>query len=269
VREAVSVVSRPFLVAFERTQSGARYVSGWFTEYDQLRESVDAKDLEIATWQKRLANHREVVAENDRLREMLDFERTRPQYTLKPATVLQHSHGVLTVDVGARHGVRPGMCVITSKGVIGVVSDQVWPFTSNVITLQHVDCKIDAMIERTRVRGLVVGTGNELSAICEMRYVDLKADVREGEAVVTSPDSVFPSGLPVGWSMGSGERGQLAQSVNLVPAANIFQVDEVFILMRADVPVDQLKFSEAPQSLPEAEAEPLPDVETLQERYAP
>ena len=32
--------------------------------------------------------------------------------------------------------------------------------------------KIDAMVERTRVRGLVIGTGNELSAICTMHYID-------------------------------------------------------------------------------------------------
>lgn len=266
VRWTVSVVSNPFLYAFERADAGVSYVTGWFVDYGTLRETVAGQNVQMAQWQNRLAGMTEVTAENERLRELLEFERDRPEFTLRPATVLQHSRGILTIDLGARQGIRPSMRVITAEGAIGQVT-QVWPYTSNVITLQNVDCRMDVMVERTRVRGRIHGAGSDLSAICTMHYIDLNDEIREGDRIVTSPDSVFPSGLPVGRVVSRPQVGQLAQSVDVAPAANIFDIDEVFVLIRADAQAEVLALDRE-ISDPAAETAIL-DIETLQERYAP
>lgn len=270
IKTVVGVAMMPFLVTIDSIEDGASYVSGYFWEYDQMRASLRDMDKEFATLQEKTSAFYELRAENVRLRSMLDFTRVETHYELRTAEVLQHSQGVLTIDIGSRHGVRRSMCVVTGEGIIGMVT-QVGPYTSNVITLQNADCRVDAMIESNRIRGQVQGTGNVLSSICQMQYIDLNAQVWEGDLVVTSPDSVFPSGFPIGHVQGESNKVNLSQSVNIIPLADPFSVDEVFVLFRADIPVGDLAHTDLDDEIihPEEQSNDLMDVGTIQERYAP
>ena len=270
IKTVVGVAMMPFLVVIDSVGDGASYVSGYFWEYDKLRDSLRDMDKEFAELQEKTSAFYELRAENDRLRSMLNFSREETNYELRTAEVLQHSQGVLTIDIGYRHGVRRSMCVVTGEGIIGMVT-QVGPYTSNVITLQNADCRVDAMIESSRVRGQVQGTGNALSSICQMLYIDLNDQVREKDLVVTSPDSVFPSGFPIGRIQGISTKDNLSQSVKIIPLADPFSVDEVFVLFRADIPVGDLSNTDADNELAQSSAQSsdLMDVATIQERYAP
>lgn len=267
IRTAVGVTVMPFLIALNAVENGAEYVWELFTEYDSLRDEIRAFDREFTELQQKTSEYYELRAENDRLREMLDFERAHTQYELMAAEVIQHSQGVLTVDRGRIHGVRESMCVITPEGIIGLVT-HVGPFSSNIITLQNADCRVDAMIEWNRVRGQVQGTANDLSSVCAMHYIDLNDSVKDNDLVVTSPDSVFPSGFPIGRVKGTPTRGQLLQSVNIAPFADPFRVDEVFILLSADPNADDLAGPGAGTGVAIVPGELL-DTASIQERYAP
>lgn len=267
IRTLVGVVSLPFLVAFDWVEESYSYTTGLVADYNAARERVDTMAAEIARLQQRVASARELEAENRRLRRMLDFKREHPQFTLLSAEVIQHARGVLTIDRGRLHGMRPSMCVVSPGGVIGIIT-QVGPLTANVATLQSSDCKIDAMIEWSRVRGRVFGSGSEISGLCTMHYIDLTDQVREGDRVVTSPDSVFPPGYPIGRVVGSPKRGQLSQSVTVQPAADPFRVDEVFVLLSASLDWRDVARLETGVGDGSAPAQ-LMDTETVQERLAP
>lgn len=232
VRTTVGVVSMPVLVVFDRVEAGYGYVAGLFFNYNDMRAETQAMQLDIARLQRRVAESDEARKENTRLRGMLSFQRRHSEFTLVPAEVYQHSGGVLTINLGSLHGIRESMCVLTPDGVIGLIT-HVGPLTASVATLQSADCKIDTMIKWSRVRGRVYGSGNEMSGLCTMHYIDLKDQVREGDEVVTSPDSIFPSGYPVGKIVGNPQRGDLSQSAYVEPAADPFRVDEVFVLFSA------------------------------------
>jgi cell shape-determining protein MreC len=135
-----------------------------------------------------------------------------------------------------------------------------------VATLQSAECRVDAMIAWNRVRGRVYGSGSELSALCTMHYIDLSGTVRDGDEVVASPDSVFPPGYPVGRVVGDPRRGQLSQSVSVMPAADPFRIDEVFVLLSASV--DWRERAAAARNVSEP-AVGLMDTQSLQERLAP
>lgn len=267
LRTTVQVASMPFLLVFHGVEGGASYVKGLVLDYDEARGAAHELQLEFTALRQSLAGRDEALAENARLRTMLNFERTQTQYKLAPAQVLQHSRGILTIDLGARHGVRPSMCVIAPDGIIGMIT-QVGPFSSSVVTLQSSECRVDAMVRHSRVRGRVHGLGNDLNGLCRMQYIDLKDDVLEGDEIVTSPDSVFPSGFPIGRVVGSSRRGQLAQSVDVLPAADPFRLDEVFVLLSADPEVTD--FQGAPLVEETARvALTLIDGRSIQERFAP
>lgn len=267
IRTVVGVTSMPFLIAVERFEDGYEHVSGLIFSYGEMRDATRAMQQDIAELHQRIAEDDEMRAENDRLRMMLSFQRRQSRFTLMPAEVIQHASGILTINRGSLHNVRESMCVITPEGVIGLIT-RVGPLTSNVVTLQSPDCKVDAMVKWSRVRGRVNGSGNDLSALCSMHYIDLKDDVREGDEIVTSPDSVFPSGYPIGIVVGVPQRGRLSQSADVFPAADPFRVDEVFVLLGASMDWKELAGEMASRAPPQG-ASALMDVETIQERLAP
>ncbi len=263
VRTIVGVVSLPFLAAFDRVEGAYRYTTGLLTNYSDVRGENLAMSVHVAQLEQRVASAGELDSENRRLRKMLAFQRQHPEFTIVPAEVIQHARGVLTVDRGTFHGIKESMCVISPDGVIGMVS-QVGPLTSSVATLQSPECRVDAMIKWNRVRGRVFGSGSDLSALCTIHYIDLADQIREGDEVVASPDSVFPPGYLVGRVVGQPKRGQMSQSASVMPAADPFRIDEVFILISANVDLRQYSATDA-----KAEAAVLVDARTAQERFAP
>jgi rod shape-determining protein MreC len=265
VRTVVGVISLPVLVAFNRVEDAYNYSTGLIFDYGAARERNQTLSFELARVQQRVAASAELERENRRLRRMLAFQREHPEFTLLPAEVIQHARGVLTIDRGSFHGLRESMSVISPDGVIGIVS-QAGPLTSSVATLQSAECRVDAMIAWNRVRGRVYGSGSELSALCTMHYIDLSGTVRDGDEVVASPDSVFPPGYPVGRVVGDPRRGQLSQSVSVMPAADPFRIDEVFVLLSASV--DWRERAAAARNVSEP-AVGLMDTQSLQERLAP
>ncbi len=269
IRTVVGVTSMPFLVTVDRIEDGYEHVTGLIFSYGEIRVSTREMRQEIADQRQQIAEGEEMRAENDRLRMMLSFQRRNSRFTLMPAEVIQHANGILTIDRGSVHNLRESMCVISPKGIIGLIT-RVGPLTSNVVTLQSPDCKVDAMVKWNRVRGRVNGSSNDLSALCAMHYIDLKDEVREGDEIVTSPDSVFPSGYPIGVVVGVSQpqKGQLSLSVGVLPAADPFRVDEVFVLLSATMDWKELAANMASRSPAEGVSD-LIDTETIQERLAP
>lgn len=263
----VGVTSMPFLVTVDRIEDGFEHVTGLVFSYGEMRASTREMQREIADQRLQIAEGEEMRAENDRLRTMLSFQRRHPRFTLMPAEVIQHASGILTIDRGSIHNVRESMCVISPKGIIGLIT-RVGPLTSSVVTLQSPDCKVDAMVKWNRVRGRVNGSGNDLSALCAMHYIDLKDEVSEGDEIVTSPDSVFPSGYPIGMVVGVPRKGQLSKSANVLPAADPFRVDEVFVLLSATMDWKELAEGMEYRSSTEGVSD-LIDTETIQDRLAP
>ena len=270
IRTVVGVTSMPFLVAVDRIENRYEHVTGLIFFYDEMRASTREMQQEIADQRQQIAEGTEIRAENERLRKMLAFRRIHPRFTLMPAEVIQHASGSLTIDRGSVHNVRESMGVISPKGIIGLIT-HVGPLTSNVATLQSPDCKVDAMVKWNRVRGRVNGSGNDLSALCTLDYIDLKDKVREGDEIVTRPHSVVPSGYPIGIVDGNPpppKEGQLSQSVGVLPSADPFRVDEVFVLLSTTMDVKELEANMASHS-PAERVSDLIDTETIQERLAP
>jgi hypothetical protein len=197
-----------------------------------------------------------------RLRDTLAFVRANPDLSLLPATVLQRSKGMLTLDIGSMHGVKPSMCAITKDGIVGIVT-LVEPTMSFVASLHHEHCRIGARAGRTRAYGVVQGSGNDVQRICDFRYVNLQDDIRPGDEVVSAGGNVFPAELPIGRLITVQNDGDLYRKAVVRPYANPYAVDEVLLVRAAQQDVTAM-----------AAAEPIgmhamPDDRTIQERFAP
>ena len=268
-RRVVSILAYPFLKTVQMADNAGTYVYGFIANYHAIHQENTALRQLVVERNVLVARNNELFAENQRLRRDLNFLREQPNYQLEPAAILQNAKGILTIDRGSFHGIERSMAVISRDGVVGVITE-VDDFTSIVATLHHPDCKVGVMVWRNRLRaydGVLHASGSDLSLVCTMEYIDFQADVRAGDLVVTSPESLFPAGYPVG-TIGATPTGDtLWRRAEVIPLVDPYRLDVVYIVRRASEPHDILMGPPAAKSLNMAPE--MPDTRPLQERLAP
>ena len=122
-------------------------------------------------------------------------------YRLRPARVINNSvarpDNYLTLDVGARDGVRVGMGVVGPAGVVGrvkVVSDEY----ATVVSLLHSKSLIGARIRRDGTIGSLRWDGQD-ARFATLEFVPRHVRVVPGDTIVTSGyNAVFPPGIVIG-----------------------------------------------------------------------
>ncbi len=174
----------------------------------------------------------EVDAQNQRLQKLLDFQRelsadvVTARVTGKDATGLFQT---LSLDRGERDGVKPGMAVVCAQGVVGRIA-QSSPHAARVLVIADHNSGVDALVQRTRVRGIVEGGLSEGG--CSMKYIKRSDDVRVDDVVVTSGlDGIFPKGILVG-RVSSVTRKDfgLFQAAEVAAAVDFSKLEEVLVV---------------------------------------
>ncbi len=278
---AVHLTSYPFLRLRHAAVAIPSRAYSFVADYDAVFKSNHELQQELTTLKKNQATLHELQRENARLRDMLGFVAEQPRLTLQPVTVLESYRGILRINAGTRAGIRPSMGVITQDGVVGIVTEAA-DFTSTVATLHHTDCRVGAMVLRNRLRaydGVVHASGSDFSHLCAMEYIDIREDVRPGDMVVTSPESQFPAGLPIGRITAVRSGTGLWKGAEIEPAVDPYRLDEVMVILQA---VDDAPYLAGPPVALKPERTPLldmdtvaskapemPDMRSIQERYAP
>ena len=141
------------------------------------------------------------------------------------------SFRTLTIDKGTQDGVRADMAVIAPGGVVGRV---VLPTAraAKVQLLIDGEAGAGAMIERSRVQGVIEGTGDGLRLV----HVPGTADIKVGDTVVTSGiEGFYPKGLVIG-QIQSAERsaGEYSQVV-IRPAVDYSSLEAVLVVLASPV----------------------------------
>lgn len=272
VLRGAAVAAYPFLKLQDLASRGADYVLDYFVGYNELRaRDTVAREVETKL-NAAMGSLWEARQENERLREMLAYQRGNPRLTLVPARVLASARGTLTIDRGALHGVREAMGVITPEGVVGMITET-GRLAATVATLHHPRCNVGAMVMRNRVRaydGVIKASKSDLSVLCTLEYIDVNDDVRVGDMVSTSPESIFPPNLPIGRITRVHHSETLWRYADVRPAVDPYSVDEVFVVQRASLGPDVLTGAHQPAVAPSsATGAEMPDLRTLQDRLAP
>ncbi len=134
---------------------------------------------------------------NHELKNLLNLKDS-VNYPLIPATVVSklstRSQGSITINVGEKDSVRPGMPVINDKGMVGIITSVSQDYAI-ARTLQNIDLKITVKDERSRIDGIMKWDGKELVII----DVPKTYDIEPGDRIVTSEiSSIVPLPVPVG-----------------------------------------------------------------------
>ncbi len=103
----------------------------------------------------------------------------------------------ITLNRGSADGVKPGMAVISSIGVVGKVKITSEHF-SVVTSVLNVDIMVSALMKRTGYFGTIQWDGHDPDQV-KLKFIPLHVKPQVGDTVVTSGYSgVFPEGIMVG-----------------------------------------------------------------------
>ena len=229
-----------------------------------LRDSNDALRLENDRLRGALAADWEVATENDRLREMLAFQKETPGTLLASSVIAADSASFaksLRINRGSQHGVGRNMAVVTPSGVVGRVVE-VAPYHADVQLITDGRSSVPVRVQRTRAQGVLEGLS---SGICHLKYVARADDVEPGDVVITSGlGGIFPKGMVVGTVVGVEKREfGVLQDVRVAPAVDFRRLpEEVFVVLQFPEPSPESEPTPAPASASSSAAakEPTPAV---------
>lgn len=248
-RTAVAYISAPLVnlttpFAYGANKVGLQIKTGFkiideaFLRYHEI-EKLKQQIIEDKVDQ---SNYKELVAQNIRLRQMLQFKTTHPEYQMIAGQIIMRNFGsgsyTFMIDAGENEGVRTLMPVVAPGGVVGFISD-VYTHSARVQTLLDPRTSIGVIVQRpeSRLASIVRGVNNNGS---HLSLVDLPkdGDVLAGDTLVTSGyGGIYPKGILVGHVdkiEGNGEGFVNNATVN--PSVNFYNLEEVFVITQSYVP---------------------------------
>jgi rod shape-determining protein MreC len=210
--------------------SGVRGMWSGYVALQKVQEENTALKQEMQNLQVRLQQERAEAQRTDNLRQLLEL-RERAQLDTVAAEVIAGAASpdfrTVTIDKGSSEALATDMAVISPAGVVGRV---ILPSrrASKVQLLIDRNAAAGALIERTRVQGVVMGVGD---GTLKMQYVPGTSDVKTGDLVVTSGiDGIYPKGFVIG-TIDRADRGIGAYSEIVVrPAVDFSRLEEVLIV---------------------------------------
>ncbi len=216
-------------------------------DVQDLQESVDT--LQRTNEALRVENIRlreQYVAENQQLRELLNFQSDNPTYDFVGADIVERGCEVfpcgevvgedtnpylryLIVNAGTREGIAIGMPVVSSgAALIGRVA-RVTPHLAYVQLINDSNSEIAALLQGARVTGVVKGQQDGSLIMTEILPDET---VEENEIVITSGlGGLLPKGLILGQvETISYREAALFQEATLRPAMDFRRLEVVLII---------------------------------------
>jgi rod shape-determining protein MreC len=224
-------VMRPLQIGAETTSDSLKRVGDLYTsiidfnaENHRLKKRIQELEIERSKFL-------EAAASNQRLQDLLDLK-SRLGTKSVTASIIGNSASswfqTCLLDKGTAEGVQKGMAVATPMGILGQV---VWAnsHTAKVLLMTDPNSGVDALVQRTRARGIVSGS---LENGPIMKYVKRSEDIQVGDTLITSgADGIFPKGLRVGTVARVRKQNLgLFQAVELTPAVVVSRIEEVLVV---------------------------------------
>jgi rod shape-determining protein MreC len=235
--QKIKVVQALTITILAPVQKGISAASQFWDVYLQNRR------LRQLTTELSLENQllREAQLENLRLRQLLSFQQRQKLTSIMLAEVVAREPtrqmNSILIGSGSVRGLQTNMSVVTSQGLVGRVVE-VHPTTAIVQILLDRNCPVSAMIQRSRVSGILT---YEEGTVFHLKNVPWRMDVVEGDMVISSGlGGIFPKGLLLGrvGEVLSSPR-KLFKEIVVEPSVDFNSLEEVFILLDTPIVVEE------------------------------
>jgi rod shape-determining protein MreC len=194
------------------------------------QENADLK-RQVAEYGQKETRYQEAVLEARRLETLLDLKK-QLALPVAGARVVSYDPSqwsrCVIIDMGTSEGAQVGLPVLSSGGIVGRIIE-VYPHYAKVMLIVDRDSGADAMVQRTRVRGILQGKGGNR---CSLDYVPKNSDVEVGDLVLASGlGGVYPAGQPFGRITQIDKKGGGPfQEIIITPGENLSALEEVLVV---------------------------------------
>ncbi len=240
---------------------------GWVRESVRTRDTLRAENSKLRTrlrdLELRTMRYEALASENAKLRGLSAALPPVAQKWLVAEIVhveLNSLRPRVLINRGMSNGVFKAQAVLSDQGIVGQTT-HVGPWSAEVILITDPEHAIPVQVERTGMRTIAVGTGNE--GELALPYLPGNADVKSGDLLVTSGmGGVFPQGYPVARiTEVHREAVQPLAQVRAAPLAHINRDREVMLVwFRETHPAAPVRNAQGdlPKGDPNAKAQPTP-----------
>jgi rod shape-determining protein MreC len=203
-----------------------------YVHLTQVRRENRALQRQLEALQGQLYRYEEAYLQQQRLRELLGLRSLDfPHPVVAEVVGIDPSQWAeaITINQGSRQNLGKDLAVMTHQGLVGRLIG-VTPHYATVLLLTDRRSAVDALVQRTRARGIVVGKSRRL---CEMRYVEFHEDIRVGDTVISSGfGGVYPKGLAIGTVTAVRQEAYgFFHEVEIKPAVDFARLEEVLVLV--------------------------------------
>ena len=272
-RDSLPFITKPLQIVAAPFEYGASRImdtlSSTFHIVDiSLKNRIEWESLEKenAVLKERSVDYDEILAENKRYRELLDFKAAHRQFNVRAGSVISRDYGTwsntMVIDIGSEDGIEENMAVVTPAGVVGFISD-VYPHSSRVQLLTDPRTSIGAIVQRpeSRVSSVVRGNGNVPT---EPQFVNIAkdADILEGDTLVTSGfGSIYPKGLYIGTIVSiNQDDNDFGKYAVIRPGVDFSKLEEVFVITHSTDNSSYEKPDVSPKLVPQTQRDKVEGV---------
>jgi rod shape-determining protein MreC len=228
VLEAAAPLADMITVSFKGlNESWKRYIIlvGMEEENRRLKK-------ENALLTQEIIQYREGYLEGIRLQKLLALQE-KVKYPTITARVIDRDQTSITktilINKGTSHGLRVDLPVVAEDGVVGRIIEASW-HASKILLLIDENSNIDALVEETRIQGILQGAG---SSGCSLKYIPKTETVALGNIVISSGLSgLFPKGLLLGVVKNADKTNSgLFQKIDIAPFVDFARLEEVTVIV--------------------------------------
>lgn len=199
-------------------------VSGYFdkqisgaTNFIHLKKDNLQLQKENAELRKELELMKGEMAESNteqRTISNLEFHQT---YSFIPVQVINNSvmksHNMLTINKGSRHGIKNGMGIISTNGVIGYVY-KTSPNYARVMSTLNKNTRITAQIKNNEYFGTLTWNGKD-PRYAQLNEIPKYIEVSKGDTIETDGKSgSLPGGIMIG-TVASSQIDEISGELNI------------------------------------------------------
>jgi rod shape-determining protein MreC len=210
-----------------------RFWLDYFYLVGARKENAELK-RQVAEYDQKEVRYQEALLEARRLEALLDLKKQLALPVAGARVVAydpsQWSRCVI-IDMGKSEGAAVGLPVLGGAGIVGRIVE-VYPHYAKVMLIVDRDSGADAMVQRTRMRGILQGKGGNR---CSLEYVPKNADVEVGDLILASGlGGIYPAGQTFGRvsQIDKGTGGPF-QEIIVTPGENLSALEEVLIVKTA------------------------------------
>lgn len=234
LRSFIVLVASPFQRGAGAAVGSVRSLWNNYVDLRGAHEDNERLREEVARLEQALWLERDLVASHRRLSGVLELAERLPYEPVVAEVIGLDASAwfrTITVNQGKNRGVELNAPVVAAGGLVGRVIS-VGPTVSQIQLLTDRDCSVAVLLSRTRMRGMVTGSGEQASPTgLVLNYVSNLEDVVAGDPIVTSGiDGIYHKGIAVGRAATVRNGPRLFKIITVEPAANLDRLEEVFIL---------------------------------------